>query len=61
VPTCPVFAGHVIWFDKIGLIARKYMFLLNNVYLYFYVSYNNSVNFSKISILNFYTSDEKVK
>ena len=45
--------------DKIGLIARKYMFLLNNVYLHFCVSYNNSVRFSKISI-NLYISDEKL-
>ena len=46
--------------DKIGLIAGKYMFLLNNVYLYLCVSYNNSVSFSKISI-NLYISDEKGK
>ena len=46
--------------DKIGLIARKYIFLLNNVYLYFSASYNNSESFCKMSI-NFYTSDEKVK
>jgi len=45
--------------DKIGLIAGKCMFLLNNVYLYFCVSHNNSVSFSKISI-NFYISNEKV-
>jgi len=54
---------HVTWFDKIGLIAGKHiiiMFLLNNVYLSFCVSYNDSVSFSKIS-MNFYISDEKVK
>jgi len=50
----------VIWSDKIGLIAGKYIFLFNNVYLHFCVCYNNSVSFSKISI-NFYTSDEKTK
>jgi len=46
--------------DKIGLIAGKYVILLNDVYLYFCVSYNNSVSFSKIS-MDFYISDEKVK
>ena len=48
------------WSDKIGLIAGKCMFLLSNVYLYFYVSYNNSVSFSKNSI-NVCLSDEKAK
>jgi len=46
--------------NKSGLIAGKYMFLLTNVYLYFCVSYNNSVSFSKISI-NFYISDENLR
>jgi len=48
------YRAYVTWSDKIGLIARKYMFSLNNVYLYFCTS------FSKISI-NFYISDEKTK
>ena len=46
--------------DEIGLIAGKYTILLNNVYLYFCVNYNNSVSFSKTSI-NFYISDENLK
>jgi len=46
--------------DKIGLIARKYMFLFNNMHLHFCVCYNNSVSFSKISI-KVYVSDEKGK
>jgi len=51
---------NVTWSDKIGFIARKYVFLLNNVYLYFCVSYSSSVCFSKISI-NFLISDEKIE
>ena len=43
--------------DKIGLIAVKYMCLLNNVYLHICVRYNNLVSFSKISI-KFYRSGE---
>ena len=39
--------------DKMELITGKYTFLPNNVYLHFYVSYKNSLSFSKISI-NFY-------
>ena len=39
---------------------RKHMFLLNNVDLYFCVSYNNSVSFSKIPI-NIHISDENIK
>ena len=46
--------------DKMGHIAGKYICLLNNVYLHFCVSYNNSVSFSKISIA-FYISGEKYK
>jgi len=46
--------------DKKGLIAGKYMCSLNNMYLHFFVSYNNSVKCSKISI-NFYISDEIFK
>ena len=45
--------------DKMGLIAQKYMCLLNNVYLHFCVSYNNSVRFSEISII-FYISNNKL-
>ena len=42
-----------------GLMARQYMCLLSNVYLYFCVSYNNFVSFNKIAI-HFYISDENV-
>jgi len=42
--------------DKKGSIARNYRCLINSLYFHFYVSYNNSVNISKIS-MNFYISD----
>jgi len=50
----------VIQSDKKGLMTRKYMCSLNNVYLHFCVCYSNSVSFNKISI-NFYISLKKSK
>jgi len=52
-PMYPGLAGpvtYVTWSDKKGLIAPKYMCLLNSVYLHYCVSDNTSVSFSKISI-----------
>jgi len=36
--------------DKKGLIAGKYMGLINNLYLHFFASCNYSANISKISM-----------
>ena len=46
--------------DKKGLIARKYMCSLNNIYLKFSIRYYNSVTFIKLSI-NFYVSGKDFK
>ena len=58
---CSVHSGiYVTRSDKKGLIAGKYLCLLNNPFLYSRVTYNNSVCFTKISV-NVYVSYEKFK
>jgi len=46
--------------DKEGLLAGKYMYSLNNMYLNFSIRYYNSVTFIKLSI-NFYIGGKSFK
>jgi len=59
-PRVNVNAQYVTQSDKKGLIAGKYMYSLNNMYLKFSIRYYNSVTFIKLSI-NFYISGKSFK